>query len=166
MSRWNRASQRSTQSTPSTQSVVVILFVIIAAIASGCEPSTPDDLPSLIVVMNDNNETLAVAALNKIDQKYGEAGLLKALREGGESAQVMASHRLANYPDAKVEQALLEQLEKRGDISIRGSALMALEVVGTSRSLSVIRRLETDSDKEIAEMAMRTEHEIQSRAHP
>lgn len=161
MSRWDRDSRRSTQS---TRIMLFPLFIVLVAFAISCEPSMPDDLPSLITLLNDNSETVAVAALNKIDAKYGRSGVLRALEEGGESAQVMAANRLANYPGEDVERALRLQLRKQGDVAIRGSALFALREVGTINSLADVRRLKTDPAESIALAAKDTEAAIEARA--
>jgi uncharacterized protein (DUF433 family) len=74
---------------------------------AACEPPVPNDLPSLMRLMNDNYETIAVAAVNKVSARYGKAGLLQVLKEGRSGASGLAGRYLANFPDPEVETALI-----------------------------------------------------------
>jgi len=116
--------------------------------------------------MNDHSETLAVAALNKIDRNYGRAGLLQALRAGGEGARGMAMHRLVNYPGADVEQALRLELNKTGDIAVPLNALAALKEIGTEESLAAVARFKNDPRESVAKYATDAEAAVQARMQP
>jgi uncharacterized protein YidB (DUF937 family) len=86
-------------------SMSAVFFGLVA-----CEPTLPDDLPSLINSMNSNYEATAVVVSNKVAKAFGRSGLLQALKSGGPTARTMAATWLGRFPDKEVEHALIEVL--------------------------------------------------------
>ena len=77
----------------------------------------PDDLPALITLLNNDSETLAVAALNKIDKPIRpRRDSCEALKDGGESAQVYKPRCEQEANDSVAESAA------RAETAIRSRA--------------------------------------------
>src|SRR5688572_8218246 len=112
---------------------------ILALTLISCEPALPDDLDSLIEMMNSNSETVAVAAANKVQRNFGKEGLLRALRTGGTTARASAPRWLTKFPDADVEQALIVVAANRNeDESPRITAIWTLGDIGTRTSVPTL----------------------------
>lgn len=131
---------------------------------SACEPRLPDDLPALIQLMSENSETLSVNAMNKVRKLYGQAGLLRALREGEPRARARAAFRLRDFPDAEVERALLDHVANDADAEVRVQALWSLEEIGTERALSTVERATNDKDADVARKAREATAAIRARS--
>jgi HEAT repeat protein len=125
------------------------LFVCMSA----CEPKLPDDLPTLIQLMNRNSQTVSVNATIKVWKLYGKAGLLRALREDQPTARAMAAFRLREFPDAEIEQVLMDSVVNDADAFVRVQALWSLEEIGTDRALPVVERAINDGDSDVARKA-------------
>src|SRR5256885_3525133 len=111
---------------------IVWLPVLVALVA--CDQQfrqMPDDLPSLIGLMNSDNETTSVAASNKVARVYGKHGLLQVLNEGEPTARAMAARWLVRFPDKEVEDALVALLNRERAPFVRIRALWTLKDIGS-----------------------------------
>ncbi len=104
-----------------------IIAIIIVSIVAGvvCCSRLPDDLPSLILLMNSNDMQVHTVAAKKVLKKYGVDGLLKALDSPLPGAKVQAARFLRLNPDYRARIPLLKATRDR-DIYVRGWAAFAL----------------------------------------
>src|SRR5262245_9943089 len=63
----------------------------------GCGPRLPNDLPSLMRLMESNDETTGVDASNKVSTQFGKDGLLRVLRDGDLRARARAARWLWRF---------------------------------------------------------------------
>jgi len=138
--------------------ISTVLFCVAA-----CGPRLPDDLPTLILLMNSNNETISVNSTNKVWKNYGKEGLLRALMVGQPTARARAAFRLRNFVDADTEQTLMEYAERDADGFVRAQALWSLQEIGTERSLSVVDKATDDPDPLAARTAREAAAAIRAR---
>ena len=124
----------------------------------------PDDLPALIQLMNQNSETVSVDATIKVWKVYGKAGLLRALREGGPTARARAAFRLRDFPDADIEQVLIDSAMNDADVDVRVQSLWSLEEIGTERALAVVEAATKDSDPLVSRTARDAAAAIRARS--
>ena len=136
------------------------LFVCMSA----CEPRLPDDLPALIQLMNRNSQKVSVNATIKVWKLYGKAGLLRALREGQPRARARAAFRLRDFPDAEIEQELMDSAVNDADADVRVQALWSLEEIGTDVALPVVERATNDEDPDVARKARDAAAAIRARS--
>lgn len=140
-------------------------LVSLAALAVfACGPHLPDDLPSLIRLMNEKDETRSVDSTNKVWQGYGKSGLIRAVDEGGAIARARAAFRLREYKGRDVETLMVRLINADPDPFVRLQALWTLEEIGTSEVLPTVQQMVNDSDATISRQAQDTVRAIQGRA--
>ena len=122
----------------------IIVLAMVAGI--GCYARLPNDLQSLMEMMNSNDQTTSVDSSNKVSRDYGAKGLLVVLAQGKPNARAMAALRLRHFPGEDVERALLDTAGKESDEFLRAQALCSLASVGTESSLDVAERSTHDPD--------------------
>jgi len=142
----------------------IVTGVVIGISLSGCGPNLPDDLPTLIQLMNRNSETISVDATLKVSRLYGNAGLLRALRDGLPTARARAAFRLRDFKDGETEQALLDVVVRDPDAFVRVQALTSLQEVGTARAIPVLQTATMDRDPDVARNARSAKGAIGDRA--
>ena len=131
---------------------------------SACGPTLPDDLPSLIQLMNRDSETISVNSTVKVRKLYGKAGLLRALREGQPTARARAAFRLRDFPNVEIEQVLMGTAANDGDAFVRVQALWSLKEIGTEQALAVVERAAKDQDPLAARTARDAAAAIRTRS--
>lgn len=136
-----------------------IAFLGLAA----CGPRLPDDLPTLMTLMNSNDQATSVNASNKVSEMYGSNGLLRVLREGQSTARAKAARWLWRFPGDEVEQSLIQVVETETDDFLRVQALSSLEKLGTDRALPAIEAATHDPDEHVASSAREAVSAIRSR---
>ena len=136
---------------------------LFAALVSACGPELPDDLPQLIRLMNENNQTISVNSTNRVWRQYGADGLLQALREGEATARAMAAYRLRSVPGQGVEEALMNTARRDPDGFVRTQAVWTLEEIGTTRALPAVEAATRDADPQVARMARSASDAIRTR---
>ncbi len=130
---------------------------------SACGPRLPDDLPTLIQLMNSNDETISVDSTNKVWKNYGKEGLVRALEVGQPTARARAAFRLRNFADVDTEQTLIDRVTRDGDAFVRTQALWSLQEIGTERSLPVVDKATRDPDPLAARTAREAAAAIRAR---
>jgi HEAT repeat protein len=140
-------------------------LISVAALAFlGCGPHLPDDLTSLIRLMNEKDETLSVDSTNKVWKAYGKSGLIRAVDEGGAIARARAAFQLREYKDRDTETRMVRLISTDPDSFVRLQALWTLEEIGTPEVLPTVRRMVNDSDATISRQSQDTVRAIERRA--
>ena len=94
-------------------------------VLAACSSNLPDDLQSLISLMDSNDMQIHTDAAQKVLKKYGTDGLLKALNSPLLGAKVQAARFLRLNPDNRARDPLLQETRNR-DMYVRGWAAFAL----------------------------------------
>jgi HEAT repeat protein len=136
----------------------------LLAIASlGCCPELPDDLASLLHLLDcTQNLDTKHCAMEKIQEAYGAPALLGAL--AGENACIRseAAHGLMLYRNDRVEAALIQA---GGDVDphVRMWAAFSLGEIGDAHALPILAVLEKDRKDFVAAMAIEARGKIRKR---
>jgi hypothetical protein len=123
----------------------------------------PNDLPTLMNLMNSTDMTTSVNAANKISDLFGKDGLLEVLREGQPMARAKAARWLWRFPGDDVEAALCNVVDSDADSFLRVQALSSLGNMGTARAVPSVEVATHDQDLLVASSARDALWEIQSR---
>lgn len=137
---------------------------LAVAMVVACAPlRLPDDLPSLIVVMDGNDFPASSDATIKVWRTFGKRGLFEAIRVGGDHARGMAAFRLQQCRDEDCETVLVNVLRGDRDAFVRTQATWSLRVVGTVRSLEALRAATREADPWVVTLASEAEAAIRAR---
>jgi hypothetical protein len=143
-----------------------VAFLAISSFIACGEPSVPDDLPGLILIMGSNDMNAGQAAGRKVEHRYGETGLLQVLREGNGAARGRAARWLAIGKHQSPETiAALVQASQDHDDFVRGMVAYGLGELGDANVLPTIKLLEADSSKSVAAYARNAREEIELRTN-
>ena len=135
-----------------------------AALAAGaCRGPLPDDLPSLVARMGENDESVSVDSTNKVRRLFGKAGLVQALRDGRPTARSRAAFRLRDFPDPQTEQLLMQTASQDADFFVKVQALWTLAEIGTASALPTIDQAVRDAHPEVASMARDAAQQVRRR---
>ncbi len=104
--------------------IITIITVSIVFVVA-CSSILPDDLPSLISLMDSNDMQIHTDAAQKVLKIYGTDGLLKALNSPLPGAKVQAARFLRLNPDNRARDPLLKA-SRDEDTYVRGWAAFAL----------------------------------------
>ena len=136
---------------------------LLAIASAGCCPDLPDDLPSLLHLL-DCTEDLDTkhCAMEKIQDVYGAPALLGAL--GGDNACIRseAAHGLMLYRSDRVEAALI-QAGGDDDPHVRMWAAFSLGEIGDKGALPILALLAKDRKDFVAAMAIEAREKIRKR---
>jgi len=124
----------------------------------------PDDLSTLILVMNENSETRSVDATNKVWRTFGKNGLFQAVRAGGPTARARAAFRLRDCNDRDCERIVIELLLQDHDTFVRTQAAWSLGTIGTTDALDALRKAALSTDKNLSQVARDSEAAIVGRS--
>jgi hypothetical protein len=138
--------------------------VLLVALSGCSRPPLPDDLISLMRLMNSNDETTSVNASNKVSERFGKDGLLRVLEEGELRARARAARWLWPYAAPDVEQALVYVVTTEKDSYLRVQALWSLADMGSENALPVVDKAAAEQDSDVAQMAVKAGEAIRARA--
>lgn len=144
----------------------VVLHVALASMlaASACGAvALPDDLASLVQIMNENGETRSVDATNKVWRTFGKDGLFEAARTGGPTARARAAFRLQDCNDGVCELELIRLLIQDNDTFVRTQAAWSLGVMGTPKAVPALRKAAAHDEKGLSQVARDAEVAIARR---
>src|SRR5258708_16244435 len=91
-------------------------------------------------------------------------GTQVALREDQLTARARAALRLREFPDAEIEQVLMDSAVNEADAFVGVQALWSLEEFGTDRAVPVVERPMNDRDPEVARKAREVAAAIRARS--
>lgn len=120
-----------------------ILTACVVLALSACRPALPDDLPSLVRAMADNDMNVHTEAARKVQKIYGVDGLLIALASPDARAKVQAARFLRLSPDPRARGPLLEATG-HADPHVRGYAAYALSRLPSPQVEARLRELQRD----------------------
>jgi hypothetical protein len=141
------------------------LTVFIALIGyTACEPSVPEDLRSLLTIMAKNDMDAGQAACRKVNRKYGEAGLLQALKTGNGTARGRAARWLAiGHHGSHEAITALVQASYDPDDYVRIWSTYAIGELAGSSTFPEIKRLKNDKNQTVVYYAREAEQKINQR---
>lgn len=110
-----------------------------------CSSELPDDLPSLISLMNSNDMQVHTDASKKVLRLYGTDGLLKALNSPLLGTKAQAARFLRLNFDHRARDPLLQATRNR-DTHVRGWAAFALSSYPDQEVLERLKELLSDPE--------------------
>ena len=139
-------------------------LVVIVLLCAGCEPTVPDERSALTSAMGDNDMSISTAAMRKMVQHYGGAGLREALKNRKGTIRGRAAHGLAFCAGAQNERALLDAVSDH-DEYVRNWVAYSLGQIGNSNSVSTLSELSNDSSPSVRDSAIRAKAVLDARLH-
>ena len=139
--------------------------LLLVTMTSACGAALlPDDVSTLVQVMNENGETRSVDANNKVWRTFGKEGLFQAVRAGGPRARARAAFRLQDCHDGECERILIQLLLQDDDTFVRTQAAWSLGIMGTTNALDALRKAAPSTDKNLSQVARDSEAAIARRS--
>ena len=147
-------------------------LVVIVLLCAGCEPTVPDERSALTSAMGDNDMSISTAAMRKMVQHYGGAGLREALKNRKGTIRGRAAHGLAFCAGGTGtilrqrahERALLDAVSDH-DEYVRNWVAYSLGQIGNSNSVSTLSELSNDSSPSVRDSAIRAKAVLDARLH-
>lgn len=131
--------------------VIVILLAMLSGGVS-CAPGLPNDLPALMDAMGSNDMRINFAAARRVDELYGEEGLLRALEHENANTRAVAAHFLMNHPGAETQNALLQATRDPNE-HVRMWAVFSLGKIGDRVAYQRVREMRMDSSPTVSREA-------------
>jgi HEAT repeat protein len=147
-----------------------VLFLLLSAgvslfLGGACSRKVDlrTDRAELIKSMSDSDMETAYAAVKRLAELHGEAGLIEALKEDSSDTKGLAALELRAYPTLRSKDALIELLSD-ADPSVRAKALDSLGHVCDDRCKPVLEaQAASDPDMFVREMAAQALKRIKPR---
>jgi hypothetical protein len=135
----------------------------LAGILISCQPNLPSDLPGLMNAMGDYDMRVSIAAARRVEERYGKAGLLQALKHPNPYTRSKAAHFLMSFPGSDVETALSDAASDP-DRHVRMWCAWSPGEQGTAAVLPILERLAEDPEEIVRLKAVEAREKVQLRS--
>lgn len=159
----NNSSDKSTLFSKKTIYVIPVVCLIIASVVAYNyeNKSLPDDIPSLIKMMGDNDIGRHMAAARKL-KTYGKEPFLIAIKHKNPNVRARAAHFLGLLNDPSVEATLIEASTDT-DSHVRMWVAFSLGEIGDKEALPTLNILVNDKEKIVSNKAQEAIKIIENR---
>ncbi len=147
----------------------LLVFPLVAIIISfgtaymSEDKMLPDDVPTLIELMGDNNIRVHTAAARKL-MKHGKEPFLSALHHKNPNVRAVAAHAIGLLHDPSAQDALIAS-SSDPDHYVRMWSAFSLGEIGNEQAIPILTALLTDKEKVVRDEAEEALAKIQKRLH-
>jgi len=144
--------------------IVPLVAIVIASLAAywAEDKMLPDDVPTLIELMGDNDMAINTDAARKL-VKHGKEPFLTALHHKNPNVRAMAAHFLGLFHDPSVQVALIESATDP-DHYVRMWSAYSLGDIGDEKALPTLKALTKDKEDVVRVYAEEAIAKLQKRA--
>jgi len=143
--------------------IVPLVAIVIASLAAyrSEDKMLPDDVPTLIELMGDNDLAVHTAAARKL-MKHGKEPFLTALHHKNPNVRAVAAHFLGLLHDPSVQDALIESATDP-DHYVRMWSAFSLGEIGDEKALPTLTALMKDKERVVRDRAEESIAKLQKR---